>query len=153
MISGKALDNSGSQVACLSNEMKTHLCLSHTQMRERPRDITQDVAKCKGPKEDYETVIKNKLPEEIMLCFSSRFAKRGNCPKALEVKNCICCFLVAPSCNFSLFLPSMSSPSPVMVPPQRQAHWARVNYWRHPMKQVMVGINFPPLPLTHKSRW
>lgn len=131
VILGKAHNNSEPPVACLSNKIKTNLCLSHThsEMRGRgSRDITQDIAKFKGPTEHYEAIIKNKLPEARSLRYKSCFAKRGNCPKALEVKNCICCCPVALSCNSSLFLPSTSSPSPVMVPPQRQTHWARMNY-------------------------
>lgn len=58
-------------------------------MREGIRDITQDIAKFKGPTENYGAVIKNKLLEVIILCFRSCFTKRRNCPKALEVKNCI----------------------------------------------------------------
>lgn len=88
-------------------------------MRGRGR---RDIAKFKSPTEHYEAIIKDKLPEEKSLCCRSCFAKKGKCPKALEVKNCICCCLVALSCNSSLFLPSVSSPSPVMVPLQRQTH-------------------------------
>lgn len=121
-------------------------------MREGLRDRTQDIASFKDPTELCETVINNKLPEGIILCFRSCLAKRRNCPKALEVKNCIWCFLVAYSCNLSLFQPSTSSPSPIMVPPKRQTHWARLNLWRHWVKQVTVKMNFPPLPLVHKSR-
>lgn len=82
VILGKALNNSEIQVACLLNGMKTNLCLSYIQMRGRgPRDITEDIAKLKGPIEHVETIIKNELPEEISLCFRSCFAKRGSCPR------------------------------------------------------------------------
>lgn len=87
-------------------------------MRGGPWDITQDIAKFKGPMEHYE----EQALIAIIICFRSYFAKRGSCPKSLEMKNCFWCLPVAPSCNFSLFPLSTSLPSSIMVPLQRQAH-------------------------------
>lgn len=74
--------------------MKIDLLFTHKS--RRPWDVTQeDAANFKGFLEHFGDIIENKLPEGINFCISSCFAKRWNCPKLLQVKNCIQYLLVA----------------------------------------------------------
>lgn len=129
VILGKAHNNSEFPVAYLSNKMKTNLCLSHAQRWEEEDrgTLPRTLPSLKAPQSTMEPLSRISSQKREVYAVGLVLPREGSVQRHWRWRIAFAVFLLL-SAAIPLFLPSMSSPSPVMVPPQRQSHWARVNY-------------------------